>query len=70
MLLLVVTLTFAFLAMVVSWKVTEEIESLGASIIAGLCLFLSVCFAPLLIKVLILVFLLINHYQNRSKKLI
>lgn len=66
MLFLGITLSIAFLAIMVRFTVTEEIESLGASLIAGLCLFLSVFFAPLMLKVIILLFLLLNHFPVSS----
>ncbi|ACK72999.1 hypothetical protein PCC7424_4637 [Gloeothece citriformis PCC 7424] len=50
--------------MVISGKVSEEIESLSAGLIAMLFLLMSVCLAPLLIKGLILFSLLINHFPR------
>jgi hypothetical protein len=58
---LLISLTLAGVATLISFKVTEEVEHLGANLIAILCLLLSLCFAPLWLKGLILLFLLINH---------
>lgn len=58
---LLISLTLAGIATLISSQVTEEVEHLGANLIVILCLLLSLGFAPLWLKGLILLFLLIHH---------
>ncbi len=64
---LIITLTLTLIAGYLKVKLHEEIESLSAGLVAILCLFLSLVVAPLLIKLLLLVILLI--YPNKNFKL-
>jgi hypothetical protein len=59
---LAIALTIALVAVYCKYKLTEEVESLAASIVVCLCLFLSLVFAPLLLKFFLLIVLLI--YQK------
>ncbi len=59
---LAIALTVALVAVYCKYKLTEEVESLAASIVICLCLFFSLVFAPLLVKFLLLIILLI--YQK------
>lgn len=54
------TLTLAIISFYLRFKLNEEIESLAASIIACLGAFLSLIFAPLLLKLFLLIILLVN----------
>lgn len=56
--ILFITLTLTALAGYLRIRLTEEVESLSAGIVAILGLFLSLFFAPLLIKLLLLTALL------------
>jgi hypothetical protein len=47
---LAIALTIALVAVYFKYKLTEEVETLAASIVVCLCLFLSLVFAPLLVK--------------------
>ncbi|MFW6359037.1 MAG: hypothetical protein ACOC0N_07500 [Chroococcales cyanobacterium] len=50
---LLITLAIAAIADYIRRQVKEEIESLGAGIIAVICLFFSIFFAPMPIKILL-----------------
>lgn len=58
--ILIITLTLTAIASYLKVKLHEEVESLSAGLVAILCLFLSLFFAPLLIKLLLLTILLIT----------
>ena len=63
--ILIITLTLTAIAGYLKVKLHEEVESLSAGLVAILCLFLSLFFAPLLIKLLLLtILLLINPSKN------
>ncbi len=62
--ILIITLTLTAIASYLKVKLHEEVESLSAGLVAILCLFLSLFFAPLLIKLLLLTILLINPGKN------
>ena len=49
-----IALAIAFLAICINSNATDEIVQVAATITAGLCLFLSLIFAPWLVKLLIL----------------
>ena len=57
---LLISLAIATLAIYVSFNARDEIVQIGAAIVAILCLFLSLIFAPTLIKLLIVVALLLS----------
>ncbi|MBD1807542.1 hypothetical protein H6F98_19135 [Microcoleus sp. FACHB-SPT15] len=57
---LLISLAIATLAICVSFNARDEIVQIGAAIVAILCLFLSLIFAPTLIKFLIVVALLLS----------
>jgi hypothetical protein len=57
-LFLLSTLSLTLAAYLVSFCVTEEMEQLGAKLMVILCLFLSILFSPLLLKIILLSFLL------------
>ncbi len=57
--ILLITLTMTGVAGYLKIKLTEEVESVSAGLIACLGLFLSLLFAPLLIKLLLLAILLV-----------
>lgn len=57
----ILTFSLASLALLISFVVTEEIEALGAKLIAVLCLLSSLFLMPLWIKSGILLFLIMNH---------
>ena len=61
---LLITLTLTADAGYLNMKLTEEVESLSAGIVACLCLFLSLFFAPLLIKMLLLTMLVLMPRKN------
>ena len=61
---LLITLTLTAVAGYLNMKLTEEVESLSAGIVACLCLFLSLFFAPLLIKILLLAMLVLMPRKN------
>lgn len=61
---LLITLTLTAVAGYLKMKLTEEVESLSAGIVACLCLFLSLFFAPLLIKILLLAMLVLMPRKN------
>ncbi len=61
---LLITLTLTAVAGYLNMKLTEEVESLSAGIVACLCLFLSLFFAPLLIKMLLLAMLVLMPRKN------
>jgi hypothetical protein len=61
---LIITLTLTLLAGYLKVKLHEEVESLFAGLIALICLFLSLVFAPLSIKFLLLTLLLFNPSKN------
>lgn len=58
---LLITLTMAGIAITVSYSVTEEMEWVAAKLIAFFCLVFSIFLIPLLLKLIILGFLLINY---------
>ena len=58
--IVIITLTLTAIASYLKVKLREEVESLSAGLVAILCLFLSLFFAPLLIKLLLLTILLIT----------
>ena len=63
--ILIITLTLTIFAGYLKVKLHEEVESLSAGLVAILCLFLSLFFAPLSIKLLFLtILLLINPRKN------
>ena len=62
--ILIITLTLTAIASYLKIKLHEEVESLSAGLVAILCLFLSLFFAPLLIKLLLLTILLINPSKH------
>ena len=57
---LLISLAITTLAIYVSFNARDEIVQIGAAIVAILCLFLSLIFAPTLIKLLIVVALLLS----------
>jgi hypothetical protein len=61
---LLISLNLGIVALIIKAQVTEEIEALGAGLVAGICLFLSLVFTPLLIKVLILMGIFITNKKN------
>ena len=67
--ILIITLTLTAIASYLKVKLHEEVESLSAGLVAILCLFLSLFFAPLLIKLLLLTILLITK-PNKNFTLI
>ena len=56
---LLITLTIASVAGYLKMTLTEEIEAVSAGLVACLCVVLSLIFAPLLLKLILLVTLLI-----------
>ena len=62
--ILLITLTVTGVAGYLKIKLTEEIESVFAGLVACLGLFLSLFFAPLLIKLLLLAVLLLFPKVN------
>ena len=64
-----ITLAIAGIAAYISVNIAEEIESLVVVIIAITCLFFSLVIAPMLIKILIIVALLLDklkYFSNDS----
>lgn len=61
---LLITLTIATIAGYLKMTVNEEIEAVFAGLVACIGLFLSLCFAPVLIKLALLVALLILPSQK------
>ncbi len=59
--ILFITLTLTVIAGYLRIKLHEEIESLSAGVIAILCCFLSLLFAPLGCKILLLAILIPTH---------
>lgn len=62
--ILLITLTLTAVAGYLKIQLNEEIESLSAGMVACLCLFLSLFFAPLLIKVLLLAMVILMPVKN------
>ena len=63
--ILIISLILTAIASYLRVKLHEEVESLSAALIAILCLVISLFFAPLLIKLLLLaILLLINPGKN------
>ncbi len=65
--ILIITLTLTAIAGYLKVKLHEEVESLSAGLVAILCLFLSLFFAPLLIKLLLLTILLVTNPSKNFK---
>ena len=61
---LLITLTIASIAGYLKMTLTEEIEAVFAGLVACLCLFLSLFFAPILIKFALLAVLLFFSKAN------
>ncbi|BAU66954.1 hypothetical protein STA3757_43600 [Stanieria sp. NIES-3757] len=61
---LLISLGLGIAALTIKAQVTEEIEALSAGLVAGICLLLSLVFAPLLIKVLILIVIFATNKKN------
>lgn len=61
---LLISFGLGIVALTIKAQVTEEIEALSAGLVAGICLLLSLVFAPLLIKVLILLVILATNKKN------
>ncbi|AFZ35625.1 hypothetical protein Sta7437_2074 [Stanieria cyanosphaera PCC 7437] len=58
---LLISFSLGIVALTIQAQLTEEIEALGAGLVAGICLFLSLVFAPLFIKLLILMTILATN---------
>ena len=56
---LLITLTIASVAGYLKMTLTEEIEAVSAGLVTCLCVFLSLIFAPLLLKLILLTTLLL-----------
>ena len=56
---LLITLTIASIAGYLKMTLTEEIEAVSAGLVACLCVVLSLIFAPLLLKLILLAALLV-----------
>lgn len=61
---LLITLTIASVAGYLKMTVNEEIEAVFAGLVACLCAFLSLIFAPLLLKLALLAILLLLPKAN------
>ena len=60
---LLIALTLTAVASYLKLKLTEEVESMSAGLVACLGLFLSLFFAPLLIKFCLLIFLVAPKFR-------
>ena len=69
MMVLFIALTLTAVAGYLKIRLTGEIESLSAGIVACLGLFLSLFFAPLLIKFCLLIFLVAPRASVKKKPL-
>lgn len=62
--ILLITLTLTGVAGYLKMTLTEEVEAVSAGLVACLCLFLSLFFAPILIKLVLLGVLLFFPKAN------
>jgi hypothetical protein len=60
---LLISCGLGIVALTIKARVTEEIEALGAGLVAIVCLFLSLVFAPLFIKILLLIVIFVTNKE-------